>query len=130
MKHDRRAEIEAKVMARIEIDPVTGCWLWTGPTSGETGRGKGYPRMSLGGQTVAVHLVMWTNAHGYIPGKKQVDHKCRNRLCVNPDPEHTELVTQKRNAIRREEANGRRRPQKRRRKAGKALRVHADKGND
>lgn len=120
MKLDRRADIEAKIMARVEIDPVTGCWLWTGPTSGSTGRGKDYPRMSLGGQTVAVHLVMWTNVHGYVPGKKQLDHKCRNRRCVNPDPEHTELVTAKQNAIRREEANGRRRPQKRRRKTTKA----------
>ncbi|ANK73634.1 hypothetical protein FA04_13990 [Ensifer adhaerens] len=100
----RRLEIFQKIMSRVFIDPVTGCWIWRGPTSGKTGRGKDYPRMSLGGQTVAVHLVMWTNEHGYIPGKKQLDHKCRNRLCVNPDPKHTELVTHKQNQRRRDQA--------------------------
>ncbi len=100
----RREQIREKIMARVEIDPVTGCYNWTGPTSGKTGRGKDYPRMWLSGQTVAVHLVLWTNEHGYIPGKRQLDHKCRNRLCVNPDPEHTELVTHKENQRRRERA--------------------------
>lgn len=101
---DRRAEIREKIMARVKIDPVTGCWIWTGPTSGNKGRGKNYPRMFLSGQTVAVHLVMWTNEHGYIPGKRQLDHKCRNRLCINPDPQHTELVTHKENQRRRDKA--------------------------
>lgn len=100
----RRLEIFEKIMARVFVDPVTGCWIWQGPTSGKTGRGKDYPRMSLGGQTVAVHLVMWTNEHGYIPGKKQLDHKCRNRLCINPDAAHTELVTHKENQRRRDRA--------------------------
>ena len=101
----RRDRIRAKIMSRVVIDEVTGCWLWTGPTSGNEGRGAGYPRMSLDGQTVAVHKAMWTNEHGFIPGKKELDHKCRNRLCVRPDnKDHVELVTRKRNAIRREEA--------------------------
>jgi hypothetical protein len=100
----RRDRIREKIMARIVIDPDTGCWLWTGPTSGNSGRGAGYPRMSLGGQTVAVHIAMWTNEHGYIPGKKELDHVCRNRLCVRPDPEHLELVTRKRNILRQWEA--------------------------
>ena len=60
--------------------------------------------MSLDGQTVAVHRVTWTNRHGYIPGRKTLDHVCRNRLCVNPDPEHTEMVTHKTNCLRRDKA--------------------------
>lgn len=100
----RRDEIRNRIMARVVENDETGCWIWTGPTSGEEGRGAGYPRMSLGGQTVAVHLVMWTNEHGYIPGKKEIDHVCRNRLCVRPHPDHLELVTRKRNALRREQA--------------------------
>lgn len=100
----RRDKIRDKIMARVRIDEDTGCWIWTGPTSGESGRGAGYPRMSLGSQTVAVHIVMWTNEHGYIPGKKELDHVCRNRLCVRPDPEHLQLVTRKRNILRQWEA--------------------------
>lgn len=101
---NRRDRIRAKIMSRVEIDPVTGCWLWTGPDSGSSGRGHSYPRMSLDGQTVAVHIAMWTNEHGYIPGKKELDHACRNRRCVRPDEDHVELVTRKENARRRERA--------------------------
>ncbi|MDE3797633.1 HNH endonuclease [Sinorhizobium meliloti] len=100
----RRDRIRAKIMSRVRIDPVTGCWEWTGPDSGKAGRGKGYPRMSLDGQTVAVHIAMWTNEHGYIPGKKELDHACRNRLCVRPEMDHVEMVTRKENAKRREQA--------------------------
>ena len=86
-------------MARIKIDPLTDCWEWQGTDSG-TGRGGGYGRMSLDGATVAVHRVMYTLFHGYIPGKKEVDHTCRNRICSNP--KHLELVTHKQNCKRRD----------------------------
>ncbi len=89
----RRDTIRARIMARVRIDPETGCWIWTGPTSGSSGRGKDYPRMSLNGRMVATHRVMWTNEHGYIPGNKELDHACRNRLCVRPDEGHLELVS-------------------------------------
>lgn len=58
----RRDRIRDKIMARVVKTPG-GCWLWTEPTSGE-GRGGGYPRTPLDGQTVAVHIVLWTNEHG------------------------------------------------------------------
>lgn len=97
---DRRAEIRAKVMGNVVIDPETGCWNWQGSDSGD-GRGGKYPRMSLNGQTVAVHRVMFTNEHGYIPGKKQLDHVCRNRRCVNPHEDHLEMVTHLENQKRK-----------------------------
>lgn len=74
------------------------CFIWQGPTSGN-GRGGGYGRMSLNGHTVAVHLVAYTNFFGYIPGNKQVDHLCRNRLCWNT--QHLELVTHLENQKRK-----------------------------
>lgn len=74
------------------------CHIWQGPTSGE-GRGGGYGRMSLNGQTVAVHLVVYSHFYGYIPGKKQIDHLCNHRLCCNPT--HLEMVTHKVNQKRR-----------------------------
>lgn len=104
----RRETIRSRIMACVEIQDAgypSQCWIWTGPDSG-AGRGGDYPRMKLSGQTVAVHRVMFTNENGYIPGKKQIDHVCRNRRCVNPG--HLEMVTAKRNSIRREIANGRR----------------------
>lgn len=105
----RRDRIRQKIMARVEIvpapehvDPALGpCHIWTGPTSGN-GRGGDYPRMNLDGQTVAVHIVSWTNEHGFVPGKKQLDHLCRRRRCVNEA--HLELVTHKQNQKRRDQA--------------------------
>lgn len=102
----RRSEIIERIEARCEIHDrgfqidrrPSPCHLWTGPTSG-TGKGGGYGRMSLNGQTVAVHLVVFTHYYGYIPGKKQVDHLCNQRLCCNPA--HLELVTHLTNQRRR-----------------------------
>ncbi|MGH6859249.1 MAG: HNH endonuclease signature motif containing protein [Phyllobacterium sp.] len=81
-------------MAQTVRDEGSGCLIWTGPTSGD-GRGGGYPRMKLDGQTVAVHRVLFTHYHGYIPGKKQIDHRCNNRLCL--EIEHHQMMTHKRN---------------------------------
>lgn len=98
----RRNEIIERIYERVEVvdtgyvheDMPSPCHLWQGPTSG-TGRGGGYGRMSLNSQTVATHLVVYTHYFGYIPGKKQIDHKCNNRLCCNPA--HLEMVSHLRN---------------------------------
>lgn len=110
----RRDAIRARILASVVVRAAgyeTPCWLWTMADSG-AGRGGGYPRIKLNGRTCAAHIVSYVNVFGYVPGNKQIDHKCRNRRCVNPD--HLEMVTAKRNSIRREEANGRRRKPKRR----------------
>jgi hypothetical protein len=93
-REDRRESIIGRIFARCKSHN-NGCILWTGPDSG-TGRGGGYGRMSLDGQTVATHLVVFTHFFGYIPSKKQVDHTCNNRLCCNPN--HLQLVTPLKNA--------------------------------
>ena len=98
----RRDQILDRIEARCRIEDTgfvldhkpSPCHLWTGPDSG-TGRGGGYGRMSLDGQTVAVHLAVYTHYYGYIPGKKQIDHKCNQRLCCNPA--HLQMVTHLKN---------------------------------
>ncbi|MCA1806377.1 MAG: HNH endonuclease [Actinobacteria bacterium] len=103
----RRTDIQKKILNNIVIrhlgfhlDGVpSSCHIWQGSDSGN-GRGGGYPRMSLDGHTVAVHIVSYTNENGFVPGKKQIDHICNNRMCVNPD--HLEMVTHKENQRRRD----------------------------
>jgi hypothetical protein len=103
----RRTTIQDKIMANVVVrhlgfllnNKLSPCYLWQGSDSG-SGRGGGYPRMSLDGQTVAVHIVSFVNKHGFVPGKKQVDHLCNNRMCVNQD--HLEMVTHKENQRRRD----------------------------
>jgi hypothetical protein len=100
---ERWHETLQRIMSNVDITE-DGCWLWKGGTSGD-GRGGGYARMSLNGSTVAVHRVMYTHFNGYIPGKKQIDHVCRNRACVNPA--HLEMVSHKENQKRRDAARER-----------------------
>jgi hypothetical protein len=103
---DRRASILDRIMERVLVEDhgfrldgkPSPCHVWQGPTSGE-GKGGGYGRMSLNGQTVAVHLVVYTHYFGYIPGKKQIDHLCNVRLCCNQA--HLELVSHIKNQRRR-----------------------------
>lgn len=101
---NRRAEIMARVLASVDIRDCgydTPCWVWTMADSGG-GRGGGYPRMKLNNRTCAVHKVVFVNEHGFVPGNKQIDHRCRNRRCVNPD--HLEMVSHLENQKRRDRA--------------------------
>ena len=101
---DRREEIWQRILENVTITPgplPTPCMIWNGTNSGN-GRGGDYPRMKLGGQTVAVHKVAATHWFGFIPGKKQLDHVCRRRMCVNPG--HLEIVTHLQNQKRRAKA--------------------------
>lgn len=105
---DRRNGVVKRILSRVHVVDTgftlngkpSPCFIWEGPDSGN-GRGGGYGRMSLNGQTVAVHLVVYTHFFGYIPGKKQIDHLCNQRRCCNPA--HLEMVTHKTNQKRRAE---------------------------
>jgi hypothetical protein len=103
----RRTRILDKLWSKTVVDLETKCWLWQGPTSGKHEKGKtgrGYGRIQVDGATMAVHRVSFTHFFGIIPHKKQIDHKCNNRCCWNPD--HLELVTHKQNCKRRDKRNG------------------------
>lgn len=70
-----------------------GCWRWTG-----TIHELGYGRMSVGNRLRYAHVVSYELFVGTVPEGMELDHKCRNRDCVNPA--HLEPVTHQEN-IRR-----------------------------
>lgn len=91
--------------AQLHIpEPNSGCWLWLG----EIDR-KGYGQINLGNATSGKRKRRMAHAVAYelhctpIPRGLELDHLCRNTLCVNPD--HLEPVTHKEN-VRRGMAHG------------------------
>lgn len=70
------------------------CWEWTGPVE------KGAGRFWGEGKPVLAHVYSYTLHKGPIPNGQEVDHKCRNRRCVNPD--HLRAVERWKNAQNKE----------------------------
>lgn len=69
---------------------VDGCWIWTGVIMN-----KGYGRISINGKWHRAHRVSFELFVGPIPAGMDIDHRCCNRACVNP--EHLRPVTNKQN---------------------------------
>jgi hypothetical protein len=89
-----------RLMAKIQksTDPA-GCWEWTGARITSSGYGRFAAGRVLGGpQTWMAHRVTYTVFVGPIPAGLDLDHLCRNRICVNP--KHLEPVTRRVNTLR------------------------------
>ena len=74
-------------------EPNSGCWLWLGASNGLYGNFKVGRRPDR--TTVGAHRFSYVIHKGPIPDGLEIDHKCNNKLCVNPD--HLQAVTHKRN---------------------------------
>lgn len=70
---------------RTSPEPNTGCWLWVGAPNSS-----GYAQVSVDGRKVTAHRLSYVAHHGPIVATVELDHRCRQRGCVNPD--HLEPV--------------------------------------
>jgi hypothetical protein len=76
-----------------KIDAAGDCWEWTAYRNKD-----GYGLIGIAGRMLRAHRVVWEVLVGPIPDEMQLDHRCRNTGCVNPD--HLEVVTGRVNILR------------------------------
>lgn len=90
----RKAPVGTPLAERLalhtQVDPETGCWLWTGSIND-----KGYGLTNVNGKTVSAHRTTYQCHVGPVPAGLTLDHLCRVPRCVNPA--HLEPVTQAEN---------------------------------
>lgn len=85
---------DARFWGRVATTP-TGCREWQGAV---TQSGYGHLRRGKSIDWLA-HRYAWFLTHGSLPPEgMDLDHLCRNRLCVNPS--HLEVVTHRENGRR------------------------------
>lgn len=75
---------------KIKIDPDTGCWNWLSSTIKN-----GYGTFGIGGKPFLAHRVSYHLAGKELDPFKVLDHRCKNRICVNP--KHLNQVSRKEN---------------------------------
>jgi hypothetical protein len=76
------APLSVRLLRRREVDPVTGCWLWTGAKNpfgyGNIGGERGVPK------NINTHRAAYELYVGPIPPGMVVMHSCDRPACFNP----------------------------------------------
>jgi hypothetical protein len=85
---------EAHFWSRVDV-PASAfdCWAWE-----KTQTDKGYGQYRIGDKVFLAHRISYELAFGEIPESLEIDHLCRNTICVNPF--HLEAVTSQINNLR------------------------------
>ena len=79
--------LEVRFQRHVSPNPETGCWVWTGGLyDAQHGYGNfGVKRDDGKWRAERAHRVAWELYRGPIPQGTEIDHLCRNPICVNPD---------------------------------------------
>jgi hypothetical protein len=86
---------DTRFLKYIKVDPVTGCWNWTGAVTCN-----GYGNYRVGGKygrQLRPHRYAYEIVIGSIIPGMYIHHRCENKLCVNPV--HLSMVTAQDNTL-------------------------------
>jgi hypothetical protein len=84
-----------RLLAKVNVDPDTGCWIWNGYRAvgyGQIRRGR------RGTSLVGTHVAAYEHFVGPVPDGLELDHLCKTPPCCNP--RHLEAVTHAENLRR------------------------------
>ena len=87
--------LEERFWSKVDVGHPLGCWQWTGAKDTS-----GYGHVTRSRKRKRSHRVAYEYLLGPIPAGLQIDHLCKNKVCVNPD--HLEPVTHQENLRRGE----------------------------
>lgn len=87
--------VRERFYAKTQRDEATGCLNWTASVSGLRLM---YGRFTIDGRRAMAHRVAWMLEVGPIPEGYEIDHLCRNPLCV--EVYHLEPVPPRVNRLR------------------------------
>lgn len=77
---------------RLRSERQGDCYVFLGQRTAD-----GYGVVGVQGKRQMVHKVVWEDVNGPVPEGMQLDHKCKNEPCWNP--EHLRLVTPRENVL-------------------------------
>lgn len=86
-------QMSVKERFLAKVRHVESCWIWTACTETRDG----YGRFRCNGKSRYAHRVAYELFKKTIPEGLTVDHRCRNRACVNP--KHLRLLTRENNVL-------------------------------
>lgn len=77
--------MDAMQRFKSKIKEVDGHWIWTGAATGSRSRRPVfYPGGDLGAKQVYAHRWIYEQVVGPIPEGYEVDHTCKQGMCVRP----------------------------------------------
>lgn len=89
--------VKARFWSKVKVLKTRQCWLWQSSISPN-----GYGKISINNYPYSAHTISYEIFNGKPEKGLWIDHKCRNRSCVNPA--HLRAVTPYINAIENSES--------------------------
>lgn len=86
-------KIEKRFWSKVSLPDEGGCMSWLASKNPF-----GYGQIKVGFRPVVAHRVSYALRVGTVPEGMEIDHLCRNRVCVAPN--HLEAVTHRVNMLR------------------------------